>query len=183
MTQPAASPAPRTTPAGAAATSSPTVPDALQRVLAAEHAAVYGYPVAGVRLTEPGQVQHAREFESAHRQVRDDLMAQLTGLGLTPVAAQPVYRPPEAKIETAPATRTDHRTGTDPVAAVRSAVLLEEGCADAYRYLLTAAVAAGGKQLAVRTQALSGLATAAAAATTWRRLVTPAKPTVAFPGL
>lgn len=181
MTKPAASPAPRTTPAGAAATSSPTVPDALQRVLAAEHAAVYGYPVAGVRLTERGQVQHAREFESAHRQVRDDLMAQLTGLGLTPVAAQPVYRPPEAKTETAPATRTEPRT--DPVAAVRSAVLLEEGCADAYRYLLTAAVAAGGKQLAVRTQALSGLATAAAAATTWRALVTPAKPTVAFPGL
>lgn len=181
MTEPAASPAPRTTPAGAAATSSPTVPAALQRVLAAEHAAVYGYPVAGVRLTEPGQVQRARELESAHRQVRDDLMAQLTRLGLTPVGAQPVYRPPEARTGTAPATRPEPRT--DPIAAARSAVLLEEGCADAYRYLLTAAVAAGGQQLAVRTQALSGLAAAAAAATTWRALATPAKPTVAFPGL
>lgn len=157
--------------------------DALQLVLATEHAAVYGYPMLGVSFTDSAQVQRARELEAAHRQARDDVMAQLARLGVAPVAAQPTY--PSAE------RTTGTTTATEP--AIRSAVAIEEHCAGAYRYLLTTAVTADStpQQPAhepdahqpVRTQAMTGLASAAANGTAWRSLVVPAKPTVALPGL
>lgn len=173
MTNPNPNPNPSAslTPAagGTAAGGTNPVADALQLVLATEHAAVYGYPMVGVRLSDPAQVQRARDLEAAHRRVRDELMAQLARLAVTPVAAQPAY--PQA------------------AAAVRSAVAIEEQCASAYRYLLTATVragvsaGAGGGQQSVRIQAVTGLSAAAANATAWRSVVVPAKPTVALPGL
>jgi len=140
----------------------------LQQALAAEHACVYGYPELGTHLIDDGQVDQARTQEEAHRLVRDALAAQLVTLGQTPAAAEVAYAPPTAL--------------TSDKAAQQWAVALEEQVAAAYRYLLVCAVQAGGGQTTIRTQALTGLTTAATSAVSWRGLVTPTTPTVAFPG-
>ncbi len=185
------------------------VTQALQRVLAAQHAAVFGYPVIGVELRDPGQARLARQLEARHRQTRDELMAQLAARQVSPAPAEASYTP--AQPVTAPAD------------AQRWALELEQDCAAAYRYLLVAPVLAaasgtsssangsgtngssssgadgsgadgsganGGQQppkaseqASLRRQALTGLNTAALNATEWRSLLSPATPTVAFPGL
>ena len=146
-----------------------TYTDALQGVLAAEHAAVYGYPELGVSLTDAGQIQRARDLEAAHRATRDALMADLAGRGLTPVAASSSYAPP-TKI-------------TDAAGAWKWAVQLELGCAAAYRYLLASCVTAPAQPATARKAALTGLTTAAGNAASWQLLATPSAPTVAFPGV
>jgi hypothetical protein len=165
------------------------VVQALQRVLAAQHAAVYSYPVVGVALRESGQVRLARQLETRHRHTRDELMAQLVARRATPVPAEASYTAPQPV--------------TGPADAQRWALELEQACAGAYRYLLVAPVlatkAAAGKstdaggtggtalgaaeQVALRRQALTGLSDAALNATEWRSLLSPTAPTVAFPGL
>jgi hypothetical protein len=151
------------------APSQDAVVQALQRVVAAQHAAVYGYPVIGVRLTDPAQVRRARQLEAAHRELRDQLMGQLAGRGVDPVAAEPSY--------------TAAQPVTGPGSAQRWAVQLEQDCAGAYRYLLVATTTSTGQQAGLRQQALTGLTTAAQRATEWRSLLSPAAPTTAFPGL
>ena len=143
--------------------------DALQGVLAAEHAVVYAYPELGVSLTDAGQIQRARDLEAAHRATRDALMTDLAGRGLTPVAASGYYAPP-AEI-------------TDAVGAWRWAAQLELDCAAAYRYLLASCVAAPAQPATARKAALAGLTTAAGNAASWQLLATPATPTTAFPGV
>jgi len=161
------------------------VVQALQRVLAAQHAAIYSYPVIGVALRQSGQVELARQLEAQHRRTRDELIAQLAARRAVPVPAEAGYAPPQPV--------------TGPADAQRWALELEQGCADAYRYLLVAPVlavravggtpAAGGAspsaavQSALRRQALAGLSGAARTATGWRTLLSPAAPTVPFPGL
>ncbi|HEX8082437.1 MAG TPA: DUF4439 domain-containing protein [Jatrophihabitans sp.] len=182
------------------------VVQALQRVLAAQHAAVFGYPVIGVELRDPGQARLARLLEARHRHTRDELMAQIAARRASPAPAEASYTP--AQPVTAPAD------------AQRWALELEQDCAAAYRYLLVAPVLAaaaglkpsgangssatgsnatgsngsgangsGGPALSaaahasLRRQALAGLNTAALNATEWRSLLSPATPTVAFPGL
>lgn len=181
------------------------VVQALQRVLAAQHAAVYGYPVIGVALRSAGQVRLARQLEARHRHTRDELMAQLAARGVTPVPAEGSYSAAQPV--------------TGAADAQRWALDLEEDCAAAYRYLLAAPVltatapgipggsgsktagskgsgskgsGAGGpgsaapgaaEQTALRRQALAGLSTAAVDATRWRALLSPNAPTTPFPGL
>ena len=170
------------------------VVQALQRVLAAQHAAVYGYPVIGVTLRSAGQIRLARQLEARHRHTRDELMAQLVARRVSPVPAEASYS--AAQPVTAPAD------------AQRWALDLEEDCAGAYRYLLVApvlAVAAPGgmrsgsstagprtsgatavsaaEQASLRRQALAGLTSAALDATQWRSLLSPNAPTTPFPGL
>ena len=187
------------------------VVQALQRVLAAQHAAVFGYPVIGVELRDPGQARLARLLEARHRNTRDELMAQIAARRANPVPAEASYTPAQPV--------------TAPPDAQRWALELEEDCAAAYRYLLVAPVLAaaagqkpsgangsssnasngsgpngsgpngsgangpGGPALSaaahasLRRQALAGLNTAALNATEWRSLLSPATPTVAFPGL
>ncbi len=140
---------------------------ALQRVLGAHHAAVYGYPVIGVGLRDGGQLRRARHLQGQHRQTRDELMAELAGRSISPVPAEPAYTPAEPV--------------TDPTGAQRWALQLEQDCAAAYRYLLATAVLS--QQTGFRRQALTGLTTAGERATDWRALLTPSTPTVAFPGL
>jgi hypothetical protein len=163
VTAPGPSPSPAT----------PAVPDvvtgALQQVLRAQHAAVFGYSLIGVRLSERAQVASARTLQAAHRLTRDELMAQIAQRGATPDEAQASYAPTESV--------------RDATSAQRWALQLEQDCAAGYRYLLAAAVSAGGQQLEVRRQALAGLTSAAESATQWRALLTPVTPTVAFPGM
>jgi len=159
MTSPSAGP---TGPAGAA------VIDGLQRVLGAQHAAVFGYPALGVHLDDQAEQNQAAGAEANHRATRDTLAAQLVALGASPVASQPQYSPPTEL--------------TSVAAARRWAVALEEESAAAYRYLLVCAAPAGSAELAIRKQAVTGLTAAASAALYWRRLVSPDRPTVPFPG-
>lgn len=153
-----------------AAPAGPADITALQRVLAAEHAAVFGYPALGVHLADPSLADRARTLEAAHRDARDALMAQLAARGVTPAAALPDYPMPAG-------ART-------PGGAQQWAVALEDGCAEAYRFLLAVSTEAGTPRVpALRAQALTGLTTAARAGTGWRRRIDPAHPTLAFPGL
>lgn len=190
------------------------VVQALQRVLAAQHAAVFGYPVIGVELRDPRQIQLARLLEARHRQSRDELTAQIAARRATPAPAEATYTPVQPV--------------TAPADAQRWALELEQDCAAAYRYLLVAPVLAAGsdkpssaapstakpdgsgangsgadgsgadgsgangsggpalsaaEQASLRRQALTGLNAAALNATEWRSLLSPATPTVAFPGL
>ena len=53
---------------------------ALQAALAAEHAAVYGYGVAGAMLTGAEQARAMTDWK-AHQEARDTLQAMITKLG------------------------------------------------------------------------------------------------------
>jgi hypothetical protein len=66
---------------------------ALQAVLAAEHAVIYGYGVVGAMLSGSEQAT-ARADWTTHQESRDSLAAMLVKRGATPVAASPAYRLP-----------------------------------------------------------------------------------------
>jgi hypothetical protein len=129
---------------------------ALQAALAAEHAAVYGYGVAGAMLTGAGQAQAKADY-LAHQLARDTLQAMLTKLGATPVAASPAYQLPF--------------TVSTAAAAGRLAAVLEEGVTRAYLGL----VAVSDPNL--RSFAARAMQTSATRATSWSGT------TQAFPGL
>jgi hypothetical protein len=97
----------------------PTVPAiaTLQAALAAEHAAVYGYGVAGAMLSGADQAA-ARADWNAHQVARDTLHALLIKLGATPVAASAAYELPFPV--------------TDRASARRLAASLEDGVTRAY---------------------------------------------------
>jgi hypothetical protein len=90
---------------------------ALQTALAAEHAAVYGYGVAGAMLTGHDQAK-ARTGWTAHQEARDTLHAMIVRLGATPVAASAAYKLPFAV--------------HDARSARRLAAALEDGVTQAY---------------------------------------------------
>ena len=66
---------------------------ALQAALAAEHAAVFGYGVAGAYLTG-SSLAAAQRYWTGHNESRDTLAAMIAGLGVTPAAAQAFYELP-----------------------------------------------------------------------------------------
>jgi hypothetical protein len=72
---------------------SPAAVGALQAALAAEHAAVYGYGVAGAHLSGARQQAAAQDWR-IHEASRDALAAMITALGAQPVAAAAAYRLP-----------------------------------------------------------------------------------------
>jgi hypothetical protein len=129
---------------------------ALQAALAAEHAAVYGYGVAGAMLSGAAGTQ-ARADYAAHQVARDTLEAMLTKLGAIPVAASPAYRLPFAV------------TGT--ASAKKLATVLEEGVTRAYLGVVAV------NSPALRTFGATAMQTSANRAVTWRGS------TVAFPGM
>lgn len=128
----------------------------LNAVLAALHAVVYGYGVAGARLTAADRAVAYRAWER-HRTTRDELVAQLVADGAEPVQSAAAYELPF------------------PVADERDArellVTLEDGLAAVW----AAAVAATTGPR--RRRAVRGLRAAAVAAARWRGS------SVAFPGL
>jgi Domain of unknown function (DUF4439) len=90
---------------------------ALQAALAAEHAASYGYAVAGAHLTGRRQAV-AEQYWTGHNEARDTLAAMISRLGATPAAAQAFYRLPFRV----------HDAGT----ATALAAYLEDGVTRAY---------------------------------------------------
>ncbi|KRD16987.1 MULTISPECIES: ferritin-like domain-containing protein [unclassified Streptomyces] len=129
---------------------------ALQAVLAAEHAAVYGYGVVGGRVGE-GRSTEARAAYDAHRARRDALAREVRGLGAEPVAASAGYALPFPV--------------ADSATAVRLAADLEDRVAGVYSDLVRAT--AGAR----RRDAAGALREAAVRAARWRG------GSVAFPGL
>jgi Domain of unknown function (DUF4439) len=68
---------------------------ALQAALAAEHAAIYGYGIAGAQLSSSAKAAALRDW-TLHQNARDTLTAMITSLGATPVAASAAYDLPFA---------------------------------------------------------------------------------------
>ena len=133
-----------------------TATGALQTVLAGEHATIYGYGVAGARLSG-AQRNQARSAYNSHRNRRDQLEALIRSRGAQPVPAAPSYDLPSA-------VRSAHD-------AVVLATLLEERLAAVWADAV-AALAGDLRALAVR-----GLRDAAVLAAQWRGGSVP------FPGL
>lgn len=130
--------------------------DAAQRVLAAEHAAVYAYAVAGALL--PGTAQReARSAQASHLARRDRLAARVADAGGMPVGSAPVYDLPGPV--------------TDAASAQALVTLVEERLAAVWADVV--AVAA----VDLRELAALALQEAAVRAARWRGA------TVAFPGL
>lgn len=129
---------------------------AAQAALAAEHAAVYGYGVAGAWAEEPYRTEF-RELFAVHRERREGLRDAVRELGGTPVAAAPGYALPFA-VEDGPA-------------ALELAAVLEERLAGVYADLVRASE--GAERLA----AAGELREAAVRAARWRG------GPLAFPGL
>jgi Domain of unknown function (DUF4439) len=128
---------------------------ALQAALAAEHAAVYGYGVAGAHLSGAA-LATATSYWVAHQRARDALEEMLRQRGAQPVAAAAAYRLP------APVS--------SPAAAMSLAVLLENRVAAAYLGVVAIS------RPALRQFGADKVVTAAARGAFWRGR------TVAFPG-
>jgi hypothetical protein len=129
---------------------------ALQAALAAEHAAVYGYGVAGAMLSGGDRAAALTDWK-LHQDARDNLQAMISKLGGTPVAASAAYQLPF--------------TVDDARSARRLAAALEDGVTGAYLGL----VAVTDKTL--RTFGALAMLPPANRAAAWRGS------TVAFPGM
>ncbi|SEO89127.1 ferritin-like domain-containing protein [Trujillonella endophytica] len=136
---------------------------ALRRVVAAEHAAVWGYGVVGAALP-PAERGRAAEAENAHRDVRDRLAALLDERELDAEPAQAGYELPFPVLS--------------PVDAAALAAGLEAGVSAAWVALLDDAVAGSTRTLAVRE-----LGAAEVRAVRWRAAAGQAPATTPFPGL
>ena len=129
---------------------------ALQAALDAEHAAVYGYGVAGAHLAGARQKAAVRDW-AAHQAARDTLAAMIIALGAQPVAAAAAYQLP-------------FPVHSEP-AAVTLAAFLEDRVAAAYLGLVALSAAR------LRMFGARALQSAALRATSWRGTA------LAFPGL
>ncbi|MET0422938.1 MAG: ferritin-like domain-containing protein [Actinoplanes sp.] len=132
--------------------------DQLGAALAAERAAIYAYGVIGVRLGATGDRAEARTAEQTHRQRRDYLVEKLP----SPAANPAGYELPFPVV--------------DRASALKLAIQVEDGVAQAWRPVLPASAGAD------RTTALAALTDAAVRATRWRRLAGVTPVTIPFPG-
>jgi hypothetical protein len=129
---------------------------ALQAVLAAEQAAIYGYGVAGAYLSGAKQ-STAQQYWTAHREARDTLTAMIAARGATPVAPLAYYDLPFPV--------------TSAASAQALATHLEDGVTAAYCGLVAVA------DQSLRDFGALAMQTSAARAAYWRGA------TLAFPGL
>jgi hypothetical protein len=134
----------------------------LVAALAAEEAAIYAYGTLGVKLTGTGDRTEARAAEAVHRARRDVLVSRLSVL--------------KASTAPAPAGYTLPFEVTDRESALKLAIQVEDGVAQAWRTALPATTDAD------RATALNALVDAAVRATRWRRLGAVSPATMAWPG-
>jgi uncharacterized protein DUF4439 len=139
---------------------------AWQAALAAEHQAVFGYGLLGVRLRGTQQ-QLAVACSNAHEALRDATEAAMTEAQLRP-------EPPQADY---PALYPV----SDAAQARALAVRLEDECAAAWRYLYAQAARARATERLAEAQ--SALTSSAVRAVRWRALASPDQASVAFPGV
>ena len=136
---------------------------ALQGALAAEHAAVWVYGVAGAFMPAT-LARRLDEATTAHQARRDATERMLMDAGVPPVPPEPGYLSPEPVTDAASALRLVITAETDAAAAWRSVV--ERSPADPD----------------VRGAALEALTAAAVRATRWRQTAGTVPLTVPFPG-
>jgi hypothetical protein len=136
---------------------------ALREVVAAEHAAVWGYGALGAALPADAR-EPAVAGDVAHRDVRDRLVALLESRGADPVPREPAYTLPFPVLSA--------------VDAAALAVVLEEGVSAAWVRLLDQAA-----EPAVRELAVAELGAAEVRAVGWRAAAGRTPVTSAFPGL
>jgi Domain of unknown function (DUF4439) len=136
---------------------------ALREVLAAEHAAVWGYGSVGAALPEDGR-EPAVAGDVAHRDVRDRLEALLDSRGADPVPREAGYTLPFPVLSA--------------VDAAALAVVLEEGVSAAWVRLLDQATEPSVRELAVEE-----LGAAEVRAVGWRTAAGRTPVTSALPGL
>jgi hypothetical protein len=129
---------------------------ALQAALAAEHAAVYGYGVAGAMLTGADRIAALNDWR-IHQDARDTLQVMIAKFGAVPVAANAAYELPF--------------TVHDPRSARRLAATIEEGVTQAYLGLVAVT------DPTLRTFGALAMQPPANRAAAWRGS------TVAFPGM
>ena len=129
---------------------------ALQAVLAAENAAVYGYGLAGAQLSG-SLYTTAQQDWNLHRAARVTVSSMITARDGTPAPAAAVYRPPFAV--------------NSPASARTLAALLEDGLVQAYLTLVAL------DDVTLRAFGAGEMQAAAIRAASWRGS------TVAFPGL
>ena len=141
---------------------------AVQRALAAENEAVFGYGLLGPHLAD-ADVDLARSASTAHEQLRDAMQSLLADRHVIP-------DPPQADYPDLPAV-------ADAAAARSLALRLETGAATAWRAAFAAAVAVSPPDTVVRNRAQSALVDAAVRAMRWRLAIGSGSPTVPFPGL
>ncbi len=134
----------------------------LTAALAAEEAAIYAYGALGVHLTAEREIADARAAEEAHRARRDQVVSELAEQGAgTPPAPAGYELPFEV---------------TDRASALRLAVHVEDGVAQAWRAVLPVTEGAD------RSAALSALTDTAVRAARWRRVGKLTPTTLPFPG-
>jgi hypothetical protein len=136
---------------------------ALREVLAAEHAAVWGYGAVGAALPLDAR-EPVVAGDVAHRDVRDRLVALLDARGADPVPREAGYALPFPVLSAV------------DVAAL--AVVLEEGVSAAWVRLLDQATEPSVRELAVEE-----LGAAEVRAVGWRAAAGRTPVTRAFPGL
>ena len=135
--------------------------DALDRALAAEYAAIFGYGVAGAHLVGDDRVT-ARQAESAHRARRDALLVRLSTANASPPAADPAYALPFPV--------------TDRTSALKLTTQLEDASARVW-YAALASTSGDDRSLSA-----NALVDCAVRATRWRRIAGVAPETLTFPG-
>lgn len=125
------------------------VTDALQRVLEAEHAAVWTFGSLGAATSQsatPALFEQVGTAWAAHRARRDELAARLLDAGEAPVGSRAAYAVPE------PLAR--------PEDVAAAAARVERVCADAWSFLVAGSAGgtrrwAGGVLVAVATSAVA----------------------------
>ncbi|TKJ28080.1 ferritin-like domain-containing protein [Blastococcus sp. CCUG 61487] len=137
--------------------------EALGVALAALHTAVWGYGVVGAAL-ESGARGIVSAAETAHRDVRDEVIALLTERDAEVPAAEGAYALPFPVLSA--------------VDAAALAVVLEEGATTAWVRVLDQAAERGTRELA-----LQALTDAEVRAVAWRSAAGQAPVTRALPGL
>ena len=115
---------------------------ALGAALAAEHAAIWGYGVVGAAL-DVGSQALARSSETAHRDVRDEVVALLAGRAAEPAGAEGGYTLPFPVLSA--------------VDAAALAATLEDGVASAWVRVLDQAGEREVRELAVEGPGATGV--------------------------
>ncbi|WP_412736911.1 ferritin-like domain-containing protein [Krasilnikovia sp. MM14-A1259] len=136
----------------------------LAGALAAEEAAIYAYGPIGVHLADAREQAEARAAEAVHRDRRDALVSRLASASASAGPAP------------APAGYALPFPVTDRASALKLAVHVEDGVAQAWRPVLAVTTADE------RASALNALTDAAVRATRWRRHADVTPLTLPFPG-
>ncbi|HKR49143.1 MAG TPA: ferritin-like domain-containing protein [Pseudonocardiaceae bacterium] len=138
--------------------------DAVQGALAAEHAAVWAYGLAGAFVPDESAGM-LEEAATAHQARRDATERALIDAGARPVPAEPGYLSPEPV--------------TDAASALRLMITAETDAAAAWRSVVERSPAEPG----LRAAALDALIGASVWATRWRATADIVPLTVPFPGV